>query len=293
MDMVVAGLARWVDVVAAVLVFGGALYPLYAPTGRFLDRPLRWVVIAASGVGVVAALAWVGTLLFERAVDLEAMRAFFLASRLGRNWLVHLGLSALALAIAVCLRRNSWTVRTQGWVLALVAAVILVEQALIAHGALVAGPWGELGRVAHALHLVAAGGWIGGIVPLGLVLYNSPRAGDGGSAGHAYRALRRFAFLSAAAAVLVLASGGFDALAGLDRPERLWTTAYGRLLIVKAGLFGVLVACVVLRFVLLSRLADSRDRQAARRLLPLLAFEGVIGLAVLRLASILAMLPPE
>jgi len=295
----VAGLARWVDVVAAMLVFGGALYPLYAPTGRFLDRPLRLAVIAASAMGLIAALAWVGSLLFElagndaSALSLEEVRAFFLASRFGHIWLAHLALSGLALAVAICLRRNSWTVRIQARVLALVAAAILVEQALIAHGAIAAGLWGEVGRVAHALHFLAAGAWIGGIVPLGLVLYNGPRADDGGSAGHAYRAVRRFAIFSAIAALMVLASGAFDTLVGLDRLELLWTTAYGQLLIVKGGLFGVLLMCVVLRFLLLPRLARSDDRQAARKLLPLLAFEGAIGLVVLRLAALLASLPAE
>src|ERR1700719_1508313 len=66
-NLTVTGLARWVDISAAMLVLGSALYPLYAPTGRFLDRPLRHVVIAASVIGVIAALAWVGSLLFELA----------------------------------------------------------------------------------------------------------------------------------------------------------------------------------------------------------------------------------
>ncbi len=88
--------------------------------------------------------------------------------------------------------------------------------------------------VADVLHVVAAAVWLGGLVALAAVL-----TFEGGSA--AERADRRFSTIALAAVLVVAATGLVRALTELASVHQLWTTTYGRALLVKSGLFAVLI----------------------------------------------------
>jgi copper transport protein len=83
------------------------------------------------------------------------------------------------------------------------------------------------------LHVTAASVWLGGLAALALALRGREDKG---------RMLRRFSNL-ALASVLVLATTGVTrAFSELDSVSQLWSTGYGRVLLVKSGLLTALIA---------------------------------------------------
>ena len=80
------------------------------------------------------------------------------------------------------------------------------------------------------LHMVAAAAWFGGLVQLAFVLRHDPDAG------------RKFSLLALASVVGLAATGVARAVAELDSVGQVWSTGYGRLLIVKTALLTLLVS---------------------------------------------------
>jgi putative copper export protein len=127
------------------------------------------------------------------------------------------------------------------------------------------------------VHLSAATLWIGGLLSLGLVVWND-------------RALRRTAFwrfseLAGPLVALVVAAGVYMTFKRFPALDDLWSVAYGRLLLVKLALVGLALSWGAFHhFVVRPRL----DRPAVVRELPKsLAGEATVAVAILLLAAIL------
>ncbi len=104
------------------------------------------------------------------------------------------------------------------------------------------------------LHTVAAAIWIGGLFALALVV---PRVVAPPEVVTA--AARRFSRLALASVVVLVVTGAVRALSELSAVSQLWTTSYGRAILVKTGIFAVLVgAATVSR----SRVSASRGTAA-------------------------------
>jgi copper transport protein len=116
--------------------------------------------------------------------------------------------------------------------LAFAAALVLLPAPSLAGHALDRGrSWIEV--VADLLHVGAASLWLGGLVALALALRaRGDRAGT----------LRRFSNLALVSVLVLAATGVVRALSELDSVSQLWSTGYGRVLLVKTGLLTVLVA---------------------------------------------------
>jgi copper transport protein len=115
-----------------------------------------------------------------------------------------------------------------------------------------------------ALHVVAASVWVGGLVELALVL----------SAGGRERArvARRFSRLAGWSVLVIAVTGVVRAITELGAVDRIWSTGYGRWLIVKTALLAALVAIGwINRSRLLPRLEFAPLRRAAGAELLLIA----------------------
>ena len=110
--------------------------------------------------------------------------------------------------------------------LASLAALLLLPIPSLAGHALDRGRPGYA-VVVDVLHVAAASLWLGGLVALALAL----RAGRGGP-----ETLRRFSTLALASVLLLAVTGVVRAYTELDSVSQLWSTGYGRLLIVKSVL---------------------------------------------------------
>ncbi|HEY8775514.1 MAG TPA: CopD family protein [Gaiellaceae bacterium] len=109
------------------------------------------------------------------------------------------------------------------------------------------------------LHVAAASIWLGGLLALGLALLRSDDRAP---------LVRRFSNIALVSVGVLAATGVLGAFAELRSLDQMWSTGYGRLLIVKSALLGALVTIGWLnRYRLVPRLSlDSLRRNIALEL---------------------------
>jgi copper transport protein len=183
------------------------------------------------------------------------------------------GLDALALPLARLLDPAAWAsgfATSYGWTAALAAlamltglaalrlrtrllaallaagALVLVGSALAASGHASTAAPERLSRTVVLVHGICVAFWVGSLVPLWAIV----RAG-----GRDDRALDRFSRLIPLPLATLVGTGLYLAWVQLDRPDALWTTAYGEIL---SGKLIIVLALLFLaaanRFVLVPRL---------------------------------------
>jgi putative copper resistance protein D len=124
------------------------------------------------------------------------------------------------------------------------------------HAGSTAGAMGILHLTADTLHLLAAAIWIGGLVSLVLLLSLSRNDQTDAGVSFARDATERFSTMGVAIVVVVLATGIINGWILVGSLQALIVTDYGRLLMLKVALFGVmLLMAAVNRFWLTPRLA--------------------------------------
>jgi copper resistance protein D len=124
------------------------------------------------------------------------------------------------------------------------------------HAGSTAGAMGILHLAADMLHLLAAAIWIGALVSLVLLLSVSRNDQTDAGVSFARDATQRFSTMGVAIVVVVLATGIINAWILVGSLQALIVTDYGRLLMLKVVLFGVmLLMAAVNRFWLTPQLA--------------------------------------
>jgi copper transport protein len=197
-------LARWLFFAGFLVAVGGALFRIAIGFGRVAVLLPAFVLVFVGG----------GILFFE-------------GDRFATRFGLAFGIAALiAAAGAICAVVPR--LRTRAWVAAL---LLLPIPSFAGHAFDPGRPRVEV--FVDILHLAAAAVWTGGLVQLLLAL----RAGE-----ERERLLRRFSTLALVAVVVIAATGVGRAVVELRSVHQVWTTGYGRLLIAKTGLLGVLVA---------------------------------------------------
>jgi putative copper resistance protein D len=191
------------------------------------------------------------------------------------------GYFALArLAVAVLLLAAAATPRLR----VALALVLLLLVAPAGHAGAQPGPAGDVHLAADAIHLVAAGAWLGGLPALAMLLHRAAQTPQALST-IAVRTTARFSLLGMACVALLILSGVANSWFLLSGPGDLIDSAYGRVLSAKLALFAaMLTIAAVNRFHLTPRLAAPAALRALRR--NSLA-ECAIGAAVLFLVAIL------
>jgi putative copper resistance protein D len=174
------------------------------PTGR----ALAWIRLA---VTVVSGLTWVLLLTMSlsgeslgEAVISGALRDVLNLTQFGLVSQIRL---ALAIVLAICLAFE----RSALWRrLALIAAVSLVASiAWTGHAASTPDKLGYLHLASDALHLTAASAWVGGLLPLSLLLGAARRRKDWAS--FELDAVQRFSNLGIASVATLILSGFVNA----------------------------------------------------------------------------------
>jgi copper transport protein len=146
------------------------------------------------------------------------------------------------------------------------------------------------------VHLVAASVWLGGIVNLAIAWVPRLRAiGAAGRRQVVEVVLPRFGRVALPAFITLVVAGALDAATELGSPRALWGASYGRVLIVKTALVGV-VALLSYRHALRLRprlLASWEvDMRLERRHWRLLASEPVVGAGIVLAAALLVAYAP-
>jgi putative copper resistance protein D len=192
---------------------------------------------------------------------------------------VRLLLSLLAIAVAASLRR--------GMAVTVLAGALLASVALTGHAREETGFIGLVHTAADAAHLLAAGAWLGGLIPLAMIAARSKPVALSA-------VLRRFSGMGSAAVAVLIATGLVNAWLLVGTPGALVATPYGRLLGVKL----ILVALMLLlasanRWWLTPRIASAGDAQDVRHLRGHILAEQLLGLAVLAIVGVLGATAPS
>jgi len=292
---VLAGVARGLGYVGLALLAGLWLLFVAAPSARAAAAAaaLAWTGWAAAALGAIGGILAQGAAASGRGLgsllDLDQLDAT-LATSYGRLhcWeLIVLGLLAAVLPQALTAASEE---RRHGAPEVLAMLLLAVVSTVSASGHAAAASPRLLALGADAVHLAAAGVWLGGLVVLLVALAPHQDPLD------AQRALRAFSPVAAAAVVALIATGTYQAWRETRSLDALAGTAYGRLVIVKAALIAlIVVAAALTRRRLLGATLRPRDRQETtprRTVRTALAVEAGLGVAALVAAAVLVGQPP-
>jgi copper resistance protein D len=179
-----------------------------------------------------------------------------------------------------------------GWATLLLSAVVVAALAWAGHAGATPSARGEIHVVSDALHLLAAGAWLGALVPLALLFARA--IGDWTWLGVAREATRRFSMLGIASVGTLLVTGTVNSWFLVGGVRGLLGTPYGRLLLLKLALFAAMVAVAAFnRQRLTPQLHEGvAPTVALRRLRRNALIETGLGLAILMVVGTLGTEPP-
>lgn len=255
------GVTRYVGYAGLLLVVGPILVLLMLWPRRLSPRgPARLVW---AGLGLVAASTVAGMLLQApyttgggltdiTGAGLEQV----LGSQFGAVHLVRLGIVvAVALLVRTVIKGTDGT--ADRVLLAILGVAGLATWPLAGHPG--ASPVPAVSVVVDSVHLASMAVWLGGLVMLVAFLL---RQADDRELGAILPIWSRWA---AAAVAALLLAGIVQALIEVGTPEALVSTTYGRLILVKVGLFAVVIAVAAYSRRLVQRRVAAEQPHRIRR----------------------------
>ncbi len=289
-------LVRGVFVAALLSMFGTLMFRNFVATRAFERMPAEMADqircrlllvaqagLAASGLGLLAWLLLQSADMADAASLAKALSSLpVVVSATSFGHLVVFQLLALV-AVALALGRRDDPVRQR--VALCLAAVATLLQAGHGHAAsMIAGP--SLLLAAGGLHLLAAGTWLGGLLPLLLLVRDAtPKAGA--------IAARWFSPLGKLCIAALVVSASYQGWVLVASIPGLFGTAYGWMILAKLALFGVLLAfAAVNRYRIAPALLRDQPVAAKRWLVRSIAVQTGFGVATIAAAAMLSSLPP-
>lgn len=280
---------RFIHFTALMLVFGSALYGAWlapASVRRLMSRRfLRLQQHAAlwSFLSALLMLAIQAGLMGSGWQDVISVSVWgaVLHTQFGGVWLWQIVLALVTLIAALLMPRNL----SRLFVLLTLAQFALLTG--IGHATLHTGVIGALQQTNHALHLICAAAWFGGLLP---VIY-CMRIARGRWQQQAVYTLMRFSRYGhlAVAGVLLTGIANMLFIQGVALP---WRTAWGQLLLLKCALVLLMVAiALVNRYLLVPRMRQE-NRRVTVYFIWMTKIEWGIGAVVLAIVSVFATLEP-
>jgi putative copper resistance protein D len=302
-------IARAVHIGASMLLAGIftfqfiALNPAVRSAGgdfeRVRQRLLR-LAIWSLVVALLSALFWfwletanMSGVSLTQAFFTTAWRRVLFQTIFGRVWQVRLALMTVAFAFALGGLAQPGTPQPQRvltLVLWVVSVVLLVSLAWISHPA--AAGVQPLGVLGNAVHLCAAGGWMGGLAPLAIFLAYARTSDSLGDI--ATPVLERFSTLSLCCVGFLVLGGVSNSWLLVGSIHALLTTRYGWLLLSKLALFGILIGFGARnRLTIKTKLRQaSAGPESLRRFRRNVICEVCLGLLIVVIVACLGVMPP-
>ena len=291
--------ARLVHFASVMALFGGAFFMLYAGAGGVaaIVRFLRIQFVLASVLALASELGWLATSIanmtgdWTDVTDPEVVRSALLETDFGQVWLARMALTVILLLLSFF--RFPATSRGAAGVYALLSAALLASLALTGHAAAHKGPMGDVHRVVQAIHLLAGGTWVGGLLPLARVLASARRTGSAAAIGWAGTVVGRFSRVGYWAVGFVLATGIVNSIFLVGSVEAFSATQYGQVLAAKIALVLIMAGLASInRFRIAPRIVAAPGVEPATALWRNVLAELALALAVLALVSLLGTLIP-
>jgi putative copper resistance protein D len=210
-------------------------------------------------------------------------------TRFGQVSLARLVAAALLAAALPVLNRSGGRGGWRAGALVL-ALIILIGPAWTGHAGATPGVGGEFPLAADALHLLAAGAWLGGLPPLAMLLAAASRPKEPRWAAVTAIAVQRFSLLGMISVATLLASGIANSCYQVGTLNNLFATTYGQLVLIKIALFAAMITLAsVNRFYLTPRLAAAGN---VRRLYQTSLAETGLGFAAIVVVGFLGAMAP-
>jgi len=269
-------------------VLGFAAFIARDPPPR-LVRQLRLAAQLSAALLLITAPLWLIFVAENMSADTLAVtissgvpKTVLLDTQFGHALGLRFVLTLLLLPLVARLGRDRVLDRTT----AIFAAVSVAAIAWQGHAGAELGVAAVIHLTADTAHLIAAGLWLGALLPLMLLL----RATTG--TDRQYEAARRFSTLGVICVAALLPSGIVNAYYLVGSVPALFGTAYGRILLLKLVLVLTMLGFAAInRWQLVPRLA-ARDSGAARRIARHTAIEAALGLGVIVIVAALGTMEP-
>jgi putative copper resistance protein D len=264
--------------------------------GSTLRTPAGSWLIGLVILAIASGLAWFAfttariTQTLSAAVDPQALADVLRETDFGPLWSTRILLTIVMFAVLA--RRTMLPSRSVNALHVGISAALLASLALTGHARAEEGAVASLHVLADALHLLAAGLWLGGL--LGLFVLLTP-ARSGRDDKDAIEALRSFAGTGSIAVATLIVTGVINTALLVGSIEGMVSTTYGRLLLCKLALFiAMLSLAAANRFALVPHLCQPQPLRV--RTLAVLKrhvlIEQIAGLGVLMIVSVLGALAP-
>jgi len=290
-------LVRAAHFAAVIVVFGQFAYAYaVAPDGRMPPR-FRATLAWSLGIAVAAGIAW----LFLEACNMSglpmgaawqdgAVGTVLRETHFGNVCVARLAIAAIVAAAGLT---GDAAQRPMARAIGAVGALaILASLAACGHAAAGSGAQGGIRLGADALHLAAAGAWLGALLPFAALLARS--AGDVQGLDAVHRAARRFSTLGIASVVVIVFTGIINTRYTVQTMAALTGSRYGIELLVKVVIFLAILALAAMnRWRLTPRVARAAQGPGALRALRRnTVLEIALGLAIVVIVGNLGITAP-
>ena len=258
--------ARLLHYAAVTILAGVSFFPLYAYAATE-PKELFWrrqaLLLCAAAGALLSGLLWFvcsvanmsGT--WAGAADQEVLWTVLNETTFGSVWMARMLLAAGILGVTAV--GPFWTATAgRDPITACLAAVLLASLAGTGHAQIEEGWIGLVHVGSDAVHLLAAGAWLGGLVPLGLILVDCTMR-DEGPVVDVDRILLRFSSMGYVAVATLIASGLINSWFLIGSLASLLKTLYGQILLGKLALLAAMLALAAAnRFWLVPRMIEAR-----------------------------------
>jgi putative copper resistance protein D len=300
--------ARLLHYAAVTTLAGVSLFPLYAYAAtepKEMFRRRQSVLLSAAIGALLSGLLWFvfsvanmsGTL--AGVADQEVLWTVLNETTFGSVWMARMLLAVIIIGVTAV--PQFWTaIAGRDLIPAFLAAVLLASLAGTGHSQIEEG-WMSLVHVgSDAAHLLAAGAWLGGLVPLGLILLGYAMTDrEGSPIVDVDRILLRFSSMGYVAVATLIASGLINSWFLVGSVSSLLKTLYGQLLLGKLALFAAMLALAAAnRIWLVPRMIEMRAGASGKpsvwldRLRYHVLGEQFLGLMILLAVSVLGTMRP-
>jgi len=273
-----------------------------------LHRQLRYLLAVCFITAFASGFLWLwfsiagmnGSPLRE-SLDANLFKMVLTQTRPGQVWMLRAVVALLCAAIALpafAARRGFKIARLPLWLCALAGACLAGSLAWLGHAGASEGSSANIHLAADVLHLLSAAVWPGSLLPFALLMRLLLKSREPALLAVACVATRRFSSISLAAVGFLAGSGSVNSWFLVGNIHALFSTEYGRLLLVKLAIFTAMVAIGAINLLHLKpRLSGagdcaSRDASVLKQIARNVFIELCLGTVVLLVVGILGITPP-
>jgi copper resistance protein D len=257
-------------------------------------RLFNWILLPIVLLSGAAWLMLVAMTMIGQPLNMDVLKIVWMQTQIGTVWKIRLLFLAVAFVLACFLKSPLPVQRFAIWVQTIAGGCLLGSLAWAGHGQ-ESSRWHLL---ADVLHLLAAGIWPAGLVPMFLLLSASRKMAEARDWLAMAVLVRRFSAISVATVLLLFVTGLINSWFLVGSFSNLVGQPYGRWLLAKIILFCIALAIAAVNLLRLKpRLLEesSQPTQARATVVQLqtnVQFELFLGVVIVVVVAILGILPP-